>query len=42
MVGGVLGAMIYYMMIELHHVEPEEKQEEKSSVNDKYEMITLS
>ncbi|XP_060767684.1 aquaporin-9b [Neoarius graeffei] len=42
MVGGVLGAMIYYMMIELHHVEPEEKQEEKSSVNDKTEILEFS
>lgn len=42
MVGGVLGAMIYYMLIELHHVEPEEKHKEKNSVKDKYEMVTLS
>ncbi|KAK2819733.1 hypothetical protein Q7C36_021379 [Tachysurus vachellii] len=41
MVGGVLGAMIYYLLIELHHL-PEEKHEEKSNVKDKYEMITMS
>lgn len=41
MMGGVLGAMIYYLLIELHHL-PEEKHEEKSNVQDKYEMITMS
>ncbi|XP_046696497.1 aquaporin-9b [Silurus meridionalis] len=40
-VGGVLGAMIYYLLIELHHVEPEKKHEEKNNVKDKYEMINM-
>ncbi|KAF4091086.1 hypothetical protein AMELA_G00033070 [Ameiurus melas] len=42
MVGGVLGAMIYYLLIELHHIEPEKKHEEKNTVKDKYEIITMS
>lgn len=42
MVGGVVGAMIYYMLIELHHVEAEKKHEEKNNAMDKYEMITMS
>ncbi|KAM9493915.1 aquaporin-9b [Clarias gariepinus] len=42
MVGGVLGAMTYYLLIELHHVQPEKTLEEKINVKDKYEMITTS
>lgn len=42
MVGGVLGAMIYYLLIELHHIEPEKKHEENNTVKDKYEIITMS
>ncbi|XP_049450588.1 aquaporin-9b [Epinephelus fuscoguttatus] len=40
MVGGVVGAGIYFLFIELHQQEPE-KQEE-NNVQDKYEMITMS
>nr|XP_020465043.1 aquaporin-9 isoform X2 [Monopterus albus] len=40
MVGGAVGAGIYFLFIELHHPEPE-KQEE-NSVQDKYEMVTMS
>ncbi|XP_067104859.1 aquaporin-9b [Osmerus mordax] len=40
MVGGLVGAAIYFLFIELHHPEPE-KQEE-NNVQDKYEMITMS
>ncbi|XP_046898497.1 aquaporin-9b [Hypomesus transpacificus] len=40
MVGGLVGAAIYFLFIELHHPEPE-KQEE-NNVKDKYEMITMS
>ncbi|XP_051794147.1 aquaporin-9b isoform X2 [Acanthochromis polyacanthus] len=40
MVGGAVGAGIYFLFIELHHPEPE-KQEE-NNVQDKYEIITMS
>lgn len=40
MVGGAVGAGVYFLFIELHHHEPE-KQEE-NNVQDKYEMITMS
>lgn len=40
MVGGAVGAGVYFLFIELHHAEPE-KQEEKN-VQDKYEIITMS
>lgn len=39
MVGGVVGAGVYFLFIELHHHEPE-KQE--NNVQDKYEMVTMS
>lgn len=53
MVGGVLAAVLYYLLIELHHPrdEPEKPREEEdeeedededSSLKDKYEMITMS
>lgn len=42
MVGGVVGAVIYYLMIELHHPEPEKNFEDDSSVKDKYEMNTVN
>ncbi|KPP78447.1 aquaglyceroporin-like [Scleropages formosus] len=43
LVGGVVGAVIYFLFVELHHTEPEKQQEdEDSSVKDKYEMITMS
>ncbi|KAM6981241.1 aquaporin-9b [Aplochiton taeniatus] len=40
MVGGVVGAAIYFLFIELHHPEPEKPEE--NNVKDKYEMITMS
>nr|XP_046242436.1 aquaporin-9b isoform X1 [Scatophagus argus] len=40
MVGGAVGAGIYFLFIELHHPEPE-KQEE-NNIQDKYEIITMS
>ncbi|KAL4613366.1 aquaporin-9 isoform X1 [Arapaima gigas] len=45
LVGGVVGAVIYFLFIELHHPEPENQQQEEdedSSIKDKYEMITMS
>ncbi|XP_072527069.1 aquaporin-9b [Salminus brasiliensis] len=42
MVGGVVGAVIYFLLIELHHPEPEKQSEEENNVKDKYEMITMS
>lgn len=52
MVGGVVGALVYFLLIELHHAQPEKPQEEEeeeeedeeedSSLKDKYEMITMS
>ncbi|TWW76024.1 Aquaporin-9 [Takifugu flavidus] len=53
MVGGVVGAVLYYLLIELHHPrdepekpreeeEDEEDEDEDSSLKDKYEMITMS
>ncbi|XP_056134162.1 aquaporin-9b [Lampris incognitus] len=40
MVGGAVGAAIYFLFIELHHVEAEKQKE--NNVKDKYEMITMS
>lgn len=40
MVGGVVGAAVYFLFIELHHAEPEEQGE--NNVKDKYEMVTLN
>ncbi|XP_013982375.1 aquaporin-9 [Salmo salar] len=40
MVGGVVGAGVYFLFIELHHAEPEKQGE--NNVKDKYEMVTLS
>ncbi|KAF4094694.1 hypothetical protein G5714_023772 [Onychostoma macrolepis] len=52
--GGVAGAVIYFLLIELHHTnhidkpheEPEEEEDEEededSSLKDKYEMINMS
>lgn len=53
MVGGVVAAVLYYLLIELHHPrdepekpreeeEDEEDEDEDSSLKDKYEMITMS
>ncbi|KAL1007268.1 hypothetical protein UPYG_G00084330 [Umbra pygmaea] len=40
MLGGVVGAAIYFLFIELHHTEPEKQGE--NNVKDKYEMVTMS
>ncbi|XP_029577306.1 aquaporin-9-like [Salmo trutta] len=40
MVGGVVGAAVYFLFIEVHHAEPEEQGE--NNVKDKYEMVTLN
>ncbi|XP_035252445.1 aquaporin-9-like [Anguilla anguilla] len=51
MVGGIVGAVVYFLFIELHHARPEEQQqeeeeeeeeEEEDDIKDKYEMITMS
>ncbi|XP_062846009.1 aquaporin-9b [Trichomycterus rosablanca] len=42
MVGGVVGAMIYYLLIELHHPEPEKETKKENTISDKYEMIIIS
>ncbi|KAJ8247882.1 hypothetical protein GJAV_G00251650 [Gymnothorax javanicus] len=42
MVGGVVGAVVYLLFIELHHADPQKPQEDENSVKDKYEMIALS
>ena len=54
MAGGVAGALVYFLFIELHHTQPEkpheeeeeeeddEEEDEDSSLKDKYEMITMS
>lgn len=54
MAGGVVGAIVYFLFIELHHAETEkshedveeeeeeEDEDEDSSLKDKYEMITMS
>ncbi|XP_066511744.1 aquaporin-9-like [Hoplias malabaricus] len=42
MVGAVVGAVTYFLLIELHHPEPEKQNEEENNVKDKYEMITMS
>ncbi|XP_066509329.1 aquaporin-9-like [Hoplias malabaricus] len=42
MVGAVVGAVTYFLLIELHHPEPEKQNKEENNVKDKYEMITMS
>ncbi|XP_028812291.1 aquaporin-9b isoform X1 [Denticeps clupeoides] len=42
MVGGVVGASIYFLLIELHHPEPQKHPEEDNNVKEKYEIITMS
>lgn len=41
MVGGAVGAGVYFLFVELHQPEPE-KQESKCSVQDKYEIMTMT
>ncbi|KAK1891816.1 Aquaporin-9 [Dissostichus eleginoides] len=40
MVGGAVGAGVYFLFIELHHPQPEELDEKNAQ--DKYEIITMS
>ncbi|CAL8364706.1 unnamed protein product [Gadus morhua 'NCC'] len=40
MVGGVVGASLYFLLVELHHSEPDAPEE--TGTKDKYEMITVS
>lgn len=40
MVGGLVGATIYFLFIELHH--PETETPEENNVKEKYEMISMS
>ncbi|XP_051500432.1 aquaporin-9b [Myxocyprinus asiaticus] len=42
MVGGVVGAVIYFLMIELHHPETEKNPEDDNSLKDKYELNTVN
>ncbi|XP_012674837.1 aquaporin-9b [Clupea harengus] len=42
LVGGVVGASIYFLLIELHHPEPQRHTEDENNVKDKYEIITMS
>ncbi|MBN3296284.1 AQP9 protein, partial [Amia calva] len=42
LVGGIVGAVLYLLFIELHHTEPQKHLEEENNVKDKYEMITMS
>ncbi|XP_077084700.1 aquaporin-9b isoform X1 [Siphateles boraxobius] len=42
MLGGVFGAVIYFLMIELHHPEPEKNLEDDNSIKDKYELNTVN
>ncbi|KAJ8391602.1 hypothetical protein AAFF_G00087430 [Aldrovandia affinis] len=42
MVGGVVGAVVYLLFVELHHAETEKHQDEDNNVRDKYEMIAVS
>ncbi|KAK3558133.1 hypothetical protein QTP86_009867 [Hemibagrus guttatus] len=53
LIGGITGAVVYFLLIELHHTDPSEKSQQKpeeeedeeededSSLRDKYEMITM-
>ncbi|KAJ7986136.1 hypothetical protein DPEC_G00347660 [Dallia pectoralis] len=40
MLGGLVGAAVYFLFIELHHAEPEKQGE--NNAKDKYEMVTMS
>ncbi len=40
--GGVAGAVIYFLMIELHHPELEKNLEDDNSIKDKYEFSTVN
>lgn len=40
MVGGAVGAGVYFLFVELHHTEPE--KQEDNHVQDKYEIVTMT
>ncbi|RXM94392.1 Aquaporin-9 [Acipenser ruthenus] len=42
LVGGMVGAVIYVLFIELHHADPQKTPEAENSMKDKYEMIAMS
>ncbi|TRZ00604.1 hypothetical protein DNTS_031642, partial [Danionella cerebrum] len=42
MVGGVVGAVIYFLMVELHHPESDKNLEEDNSIKEKYELNTVN
>lgn len=42
LVGGVVGATIYFLLIELHHPEPHTHTQDENNVKDKYEIVTMS
>ncbi|NP_001171215.1 aquaporin-9b [Danio rerio] len=42
MVGGVVGAAIYFLMIEMHHPENDKNLEDDNSLKDKYELNTVN
>ncbi|XP_063049266.1 aquaporin-9-like [Engraulis encrasicolus] len=42
MVGGVVGATIYFLLIELHHPEPQRLAAEENNAKDKYEIVTMT
>lgn len=42
MVGGAVGAVVYFLFIDLHQPELEKQEENKSSVQDKYEIMTMT
>ncbi|XP_076148943.1 aquaporin-9b isoform X2 [Alosa pseudoharengus] len=42
LVGGVVGATIYFLLIELHHSEPQRHAQDDNNVKEKYEIVTMS
>ncbi|KAG5264146.1 hypothetical protein AALO_G00272660 [Alosa alosa] len=42
LVGGVVGATIYFLLIELHHPEPQRHAQDDNNVKEKYEIVTMS
>lgn len=40
MVGGAVGAGVYFLFIELH--QPDSEKQEDNNIQDKYEVIALS
>ncbi|KAL2077028.1 hypothetical protein ACEWY4_026532 [Coilia grayii] len=42
LVGGVVGATVYFLLIELHHPEPQTHAQDHNDVKDKYEIVTMT